>query len=173
MKISFVLSVFFFSLTYAHAQSTGHREPRETTKLTKHQELASAKLSEAQMQAYTKRARQKLADMVDYIRLCINTKDTPEQKKAFKQLQNLFVEVPYWAKSLSALYEYVGKEQGIALAKSVVTQELAYQNTQTYKGSLAYTWAGRQDQLNFIVRKNKKQVGSQELEVWEVFLSAQ
>lgn len=169
MKNILFLYIFLASLASLKAQQA--REPQEVSKLNKHQELTSARLSDAQLQAYTKRAQQKLVDMLDYVQLSIESQDTQEQKQALKQLQNLFWEVPNWAKTLPALREYVGKTRNFNLTKSTVINDLAYQNTQAYKGSLAYTWAGRQDTLNFIVRKNKKQIGTKNVEVWEVFLS--
>ena len=87
--------------------------------------------------------------------------------------------MPAWAKTLPALQAYAGKEVTISLQKAEVTEALAYQNPRTYQGSLAYTWTiqgtattQKTHTIPFIVRKNKKTVGSQEIEVWEVFLAS-
>jgi hypothetical protein len=168
LKICLFIYIFGGSATL-YAQSIGQREPKTT--LTSHPELSSRKLSTAQMQAYTKRAQQKLADMAEYAQLCLQTKQGDEQKQALKQLQSLFWEVPAWAKDLPALRTHISTQKSTVLTQSSVAEALAPQDAQTYKGKLAYTWLGRQAQMPFIVRKNKKQIGSKEVEVWEVFLS--
>lgn len=171
MKPLLVLYIFLASLASAHAQSAG-REPRETNKLNQHQELGSKSLSDAQVLAYTKRAKQKLQDMADYAQIIANSKDVTEQKQALKQLHALFWTVPAWAKTAQSVGEYVGKTKKMQLASINITQPLVFQaNLQAYKGSLAYTWADKSDTLAFIVRKNKKKVGSTEVEVWELFFN--
>ncbi len=168
---------FFFALACAHAQSARQDNP-ETSLLNRHKELSSRTLSEAQLQAYTKRAKQKLADVVDYMQIAVSEKYTEtQQKQALKQLQALFWETPTWAKSLPALQQYVGKDASIALQQTSIEQPLAYHDAITYKGMLSYTLATKSTEIatknskiNFIVHKNKKIVGSQEVIVWEVFL---
>jgi hypothetical protein len=171
MKYTVFLYIFLASLAYAHAQSAG-REPRESNKLNQHQELGSQRLSEAQVLAYTKRAKQKLQDMADYVQIIANSKDATEQKQALKQLHHLFWTVPAWAKTAQSVGEYAGKTKKMQLAYTNITQPLVFQaNLQAYKGSLAYAWANKSDSLDFIVRKNKKKVGSTEVEVWELFFN--
>ncbi len=170
-KILIFIYIFGSCLACGYAQSLGHREPQENQTLATHHELTSRKLSVAQQQAYTKRAQQKLVDMAEYAQIAVNSEQTSEQKQALKQLQNLFWEVPAWAKNLPALRTHTGANKSAILTQSSVQEALAYQDAQTYKGALVYVWAGRQGKMSFIVRKNKKQIGSKEVEVWEVFLS--
>lgn len=159
-----IITVYILSFSFLQAQSA-HREPE--TGLNKHHELSSRRLSDMQLLAYTKRAKQKLQDMVDFLNLLATSKDVSEQKEALKQLQSLFWNVPTWAKTVTSAQNYVGKAK---ISNLQVVQNLAY-TSPDYKGLLAYQIGEKIEQILFTARKNKKKVGTQEVEVWEIFFN--
>ena len=74
MKYLLICVLFFLIYWDVQAQSEVHI-PKETI-LQRNPELTSNSLSPAQMQAYTKRAKQKLGDMIDYMKIIINAEHT-------------------------------------------------------------------------------------------------
>jgi hypothetical protein len=162
MRIIVALYILSFSLLQAQSAK---REPE--TGLNKHHELSSRSLSDTQLLAYTKRAKQKLQDMADFLNLLATSKDASEQKEALKQLQSLFWNVPTWAKTVVSAQNYIGKSKILNLQ---VVQNLTYTGSD-YKGLLAYQVGEKIEQMLFTARKNKKKVGLQEVEVWEIFFN--
>jgi len=165
MKQLFLFYIVFLLSWQAQAQSIGTRP----VTLRKHNELTSARLSEAQIQAYHKRARQKLGDMVDYMRIVLQSKQASEQKLALKQLQKLFWEAPTWATSAQNLRTYIGNATNLNLKAVKITQLLTLNDGGEYKGKLTYQIIHKKEVLDFIVRKNIKRIGRREVVVWKLF----
>lgn len=136
--------------------------------LQKHRELMSYRLSEAQTQAYEKRATQKLKDLADYVQFIIKAQHLSEQKLALRQLHKLFWEVPTWARSVQSIRQYLGKTKKVKLAAVKVTEPLNINNG-LYQGKLGYRWGKQPKELSFTVRKIFKKIGSRSVEVWKLF----
>ena len=168
MKYLLLLACWGLSLG-AWAQSVSHRPDNSQDKLQRHKELASESLDEGQRLAYTRRAKQKVGELVDCLNLIAQSQDAGEQQKALARLQRLFERVPAWASSAEGVRKQAGK-QTITLQSVQVEQELAYRDDETYSGVLAYQWTGRQGRWGFVVQKKWKRVGSQKIKTWEVFL---
>lgn len=137
--------------------------------LQKHNELTSDALSEAQVQAYHKRAKQKLGDMVDYMRIILNSKQADEQSFALRQLQKLFRKPPAWARSAQSLRAYLGNTTSPSLKAVKITKPLTSKNNRQYQGKINYQIAQKKERLNFTVSKNIKSFGRKRIVVWKLF----
>ncbi len=164
MKPLFLLYIAFLFFGQIQAQSIDHRP----VTLQKHRELTSDRLSEAQIQAYHKRARQKLGDMVDYIQFALNARQVAEQQLALKQLRKLFREAPGWATSRQNLRAYWGKVTNFELKSVRLTQSLTPNNEGQYLGKLACQIANKSIKLDFIVQKRVKYIGNSRVVVWKL-----
>lgn len=136
--------------------------------LQKHRELMSYRLSEAQTQAYEKRATQKLKDLADYVQFIIKAQHPSEQKLALRQLHKFFWEVPTWARSVESIRGYMGKAKKVKLQAVKIAEPLTI-NNDLYQGKLAYEWGKQPKVLSFTVRKIFKKIGSRRVEVWKLF----
>jgi len=165
MKPLFLFYIVFLFSWQAQAQSVGNRPMT----LQKHNELTSARLSEAQIQAYHKRAKQKLGDMVDYMRIILQSKQASEQKLALRQLQKLFWKAPTWTNSSRSLRKHLGKASNLELKAVKITQLLTSTDEGEYKGKLTYQIARKKEALDFTVRKYIKRIGRREVVVWKLF----
>ncbi|OJJ19600.1 hypothetical protein BKI52_22605 [marine bacterium AO1-C] len=165
MKQLFLFYITILFSWQAQAQSIDKRP----VALQKHKELTSARLSEAQVQAYQKRAKQKLGDMVDYMQIVLQSKQATEQKLALKQLQKLFWQAPAWTNSAQSLRAYLGNITSLSLKAVKITQLLTPTDRGEYKGKLTYQIAYKKETLDFTVRKYIKSIGSREVVVWKLF----
>ena len=176
--ITLSIIIFYFAPKLNAQQS---RQKNEVGVLKIHKELSSKKLSEAQLIAYTKRAKQKAQDAFNYVEIALQQDYIVSQKKqALKQLSTLFVGIPSWANSLENLENYWGKNVKFTPQNSTIFQDLKWTQQGFYKGIIELEYVVKSEKkkeqntqkISFIVSKNTKRVGSEEVEVWEILLEA-
>lgn len=164
MRYLLICYIFLGALGTLQAQQAMER-PKV---LQKHQELTSYRLSDAQTQAYQKRAKQKLGDLADYVQFIINARHPSEQKLALRQLHKLFWEVPAWARSVESIRGYMGKAKKVKLTSVKIAEPLSI-TKEVYQGKLVYHWSKQPKTLTFTVRKIIKKIGSRRVKVWKLF----